>query len=117
MREHVRITYHGMEPTSASDRAIYERAEKLFQLSNRISSCRVAVEAPHKRHNKGNHYAVHIEIRVPGDVLVVSRDHKDDAAHEDLLVAVRDAFQAAVRMMRHYLQRMHDTRSTAPLQG
>ncbi|MEL7368642.1 MAG: HPF/RaiA family ribosome-associated protein [Myxococcota bacterium] len=106
MTETVRITYHGMPRSEALDELIHERAEKLFQLFDRITSCRVVVEAPHRRHTKGNHFAVHLEIHVPGDVLVVSRDH-NDARHEDPYRAVRDTFHAAVRMLRHYVQRIH----------
>ena len=46
MSDSVRITYHGMNPSPAVDAAIKERSEKLFQLFDRISSCRVVVEAP-----------------------------------------------------------------------
>ena len=109
MREAVRITYHGMNPHPGIEAAIHERAEKLFQLFDRISSCRVVVEAPHKRHHKGNLYFVHVEMHVPGNVLVVSRDNQSDASHEDPLVAVRDTFQVAVRKLRHYLARIHST--------
>ena len=104
----VRITYHDMERHPGIDAAIQERAEKLFQLSDRISDCRVVVEAPHRRHTKGNVYAVRLEVHVPGDVLVVSRDHQDHADHEDVHIAIRDTFQAGVRMLRHYLQRRNN---------
>ena len=109
MTDNVRITYHGMDRSPAVEAAIHERAEKLFQLFDRISSCRVVVEAPHRRHTKGNLFVVRVELHVPGDVLVVSRDHQDDHSHEDVYIAVRDTFQVAVRMLRHYLQRIHST--------
>ena len=49
---------------------------------------------------------MHVELHVPGTVLVVSKDKEDDS-HEDVLVAVRDTFQVAVRKLRHYLERLH----------
>lgn len=107
MNETVRITYHGMDARPAVDDVIRERAKKLFQLFDKISSCRVVVEAPHRRHHKGNVYAVRLELHVPGDVIVVSRDHPDDASHEDLLVSVRDTFQIADRKLKHYIERLH----------
>ena len=107
MTETLRITYHGMDRQPAVDRLIEEQAQKLFQMFERISSCRVVVETPHRRRTKGNHFVVHIELHVPGDVLVVNRDRQDDVSHEDLPTAVRDAFHLSVRMLRHYLQRLH----------
>ena len=107
MTRSVRITYHGLDRSPAVDEVIHERAEKLFELYDRISSCRVVVESPHRRHTKGNVFVVHVELHVPGDVIVVSRDHEDNARHEDLTRTVRDTFQIAVRKLRHYLQRIH----------
>ena len=104
----IRITYHGLDRSSAVDAAIHDRARKLNDLFDRISSCRVVVEAPHRRHAKGNAYVVHLELHVPGDVLVVSRDHQDRANHDDLMVAIRDSFQIATRKLRHYLERLHE---------
>ena len=115
MTQSVRITYHGMDRPSAIDALIWERADKLFQVFDRISSCRVVVEAPHRSHHKGNTYAVRIELHVPGDVLVVSRDHHNDAAQEDLSSAVRQAFQIALRMLRHYVQRLHAEAPRVPM--
>ncbi len=107
MTSAVRITYHEMERQAAIDELIAERSQKLFQVFARISSCRVVVEAPHRRHTTGNAYAVRIELHVPGEVLVVSRDHHDDASQEDLPTAVRHAFQVAVRKLRHYVEKRH----------
>jgi len=53
-------------------------------------SCRVVVEIPHKHHHQGKQFNVRIDIGVPGDEIVINRDH-----HEDVYVALRDAFDAA----------------------
>jgi cold shock CspA family protein len=44
-------------------------------------------------------YHVRIDLTVPGDELVVSRDPGKDQAHEDVYVAIRDAFDAARRQL------------------
>ncbi len=106
MTEALQITYHGTDRQPSIDRLIKEQADKLFQLFERISSCRVVVDTPHRSHTKGNHFVVGIELHVPGDVLVINRDHRDDAVHEDLSSAVRHAFQVAVRALRHYVERL-----------
>ena len=68
-------------------------------------SCRVAVEAPHKHHHKGKLYHVRINITVPDKELVVSREPDQHHAHEDVYVAIRDAFDAMRRQLEDYARR------------
>jgi hypothetical protein len=42
---------------------------------------------------------VRIDLTVPGAELVVSRDPELDHGHEDVYVAIRDAFDAARRQL------------------
>jgi cold shock CspA family protein len=69
-------------------------------------SCRVVVEAQHQHHHKGNLYHVRVDITVPGHELVVSRDPKDHQAHQDVYVAIRDAFDAARRQLEDYARKL-----------
>jgi hypothetical protein len=48
---------------------------------------------------------VRIHLAVPGEDLYVNRDHEQNHAHEDVHVAVRDAFGAAMRRLQDYLDR------------
>lgn len=98
----LRITYHGLDRTPAIEEALRDRADKLSHLFDRIQSCRVVVEAPHKSHKKGNLYQVKVDLVVPGEELVVNRDTADDHAHEDLYVVIRDAFDAMERQLKSY---------------
>jgi cold shock CspA family protein/ribosome-associated translation inhibitor RaiA len=65
-----------------------------------MTSCRVAVELPHKHKHQGKHYNVRIDIRIPHGEVVVNRDQ-----HEDVYVALRDAFDAARRQLEDVLRR------------
>jgi len=77
---------------------------ELEELFDGIVSCRVLIEAWHEQ--QGQLYRVRIELNVPGDHLVVGRSPDKDAAHEDALVAVRDAFRAARRQLEDYVRRL-----------
>jgi cold shock CspA family protein len=59
----------------------------------------VAVETPHRHHHRGNLFHVRIDITVPGRELVVGRSPAAHHAHEDVYVAIRDAFRAAARQL------------------
>src|SRR5690606_22918580 len=47
-----------------------------------------------QHHHQGRPFRVSIDLRVPGKEIVANRDH-----HEDVYVALRDAFDAAKRQL------------------
>ncbi len=104
MQVPLEIRFHNMEPSPAIERAIRERAAKLEQFADDITSCRVAVEAPHKHHRHGKLFAVTIDVRLPGGEVVASRDPAAHHSHEDVYVSLRDAFRAVRRQLQDYVR-------------
>lgn len=94
-----------MESSEAVEARVRELATKLERFYDRITSCHIVVQAPHRSQNKGKLYEVHIQVRVPGDEIVVNREHQRDHAHEDVYVAVRDAFAAMERRLEDFARR------------
>lgn len=91
----LQITFRdSSDPTGAIHASIHEHVEKLNNFHKNIIGCQVVVEAPHHNHHKGNLYQVRINLSVPGHKLVASSESKHNHAHEDVYVAVRDAFEA-----------------------
>ncbi len=115
MQVPLRITFQDMDPSPAVEARIRERAEALDKLVPGIVSCRVAVKTSAARHRQGRLYHLQIELTVPGREIVVKRDPPEHHAHEDILVAVRDAFDAARRQLEDYARKIrvdtktHDT--------
>ena len=101
----LQITYRDMEPSDAVNAGIEEKAKKIEQFADNITSCKVTIEAPHKHHHKGRLFAIKLDITVPGEVIVVSHNPDKDHAHEDIYVAIRDAFDAARRRLEDYVRR------------
>lgn len=99
------ISFKGMKPSPAVEADIRERVDRLEQFHDRIIGCRVVVEAPHRHQNKGKLYHVRIDLRVPGGEIVVSREAGLDHAHEDVYVALRDAFSAAQRQLEDHVRK------------
>jgi cold shock CspA family protein/ribosome-associated translation inhibitor RaiA len=95
----LQITFRNMEPSPTVEAHIRERAEALDRFFGRIMACRVVVEARARRHRKGKLYHLRVDLTVPGREIVVERDPAEHHAHEDILVAVRDAFDAARRQL------------------
>ena len=95
----LQISFRGMDPSPALEQRIRELDRHLERFDDRITSCHVVVRAPHKHQQHGRLYEVRIEIRAPGDDLFVNREGAQNHAHEDVLVAIRDAFRAAERAL------------------
>jgi ribosomal subunit interface protein len=104
MKLPLEITFRNVARTDELEARIRAKAAKLDHFFDRITGCRVVVEAPHKHRSKGNAFHVRIEISVPGEEIVVSRDPKSHD-HEDIGIALRDAFEAAARQVRSYAEK------------
>ena len=101
----LQITFRGMDPSDAIEANVREKAERLERFSDRIMSCHVVIEAPHRHHHKGKLYNVRIDLGMIGGELAVTRERPLDHAHEDVYVAIRDAFDAAVRRVEDFMRK------------
>lgn len=105
----VQITFRGIDHSDAVEERVREKVAKLEHYFDRITSCRVVIEQHHKNtsnaHHKGEPFHIRIDITVPGEELVVKRTPKDSHEHEDIYVALRDAFQTAERQVKEFAQR------------
>jgi len=97
----LQITIRDMEHSDALETHIRDKANKLDEFFDRITSCRVVVEMPHKHRQQGKQFTVRIDIGVPGSEVVVNRDHA-----EDVYVALRDAFDSAKRQLEDYARKI-----------
>lgn len=111
MQVPVQVTFHGLDHSDAVEQRVMEKVSKLEQFCSDIISCRVTIELHHKntsnQHRKGEPYHVSLNVKVPGDELIVKRDPKEQTLHEheDVGVALRDAFQAMERQVKEYVER------------
>jgi len=114
----LQITFRGIPHSDAVEAKIREKASKLDRFHSHIMSCRVAVEAEHHRHHQGNQYHIRVDITTPRKELVISREHHDKKAYEDIYVAIRDAFNVATRQLEDYARiqqgkvKTHDLQNT-----
>lgn len=100
MQTPLQITVRDIAKSDAVETHIRDKVAKLEEFYGKIISCRVVVEMPHKHHQQGKHFNVRIDITVPGNEVVVNRDH-----HEDVYVALRDGFDAAKRQLEDHVRR------------
>ena len=101
MKIPLQVTFRNMPQSDAIEAKINEKSSKLDRFYDRIISCRVVVEELQRRRHQGNIYSVRIDLTVPGKELAISRQENEDA-----YVAIRDAFDAAVRLLDEHAQRI-----------
>lgn len=99
------VTFRGMETSPAIETDIARYVEKLERRFGRIMSCRVVVEAPHRHRQKGRLYHVSVDLKVPGREIAANSTGPRDHAHEDMHVAIRDAFEAVERRLQDHARK------------
>jgi ribosomal subunit interface protein len=102
MKAPLQVTFRHVDRSDGVEERIRERAQKLDRIYDQITTGRVVVDLPAQRHRKGKVFLVRIDITVPGKELVVNRDPQLNHAHEDVYVAVEDAFDAMERILKEY---------------
>ena len=90
----LQITLRNIGRSEAVEASIRRRADKLDRFHRRIVRCRVVVEIPSRHRQQGKEFVVRLDIKVPGNEIVITRDH-----HEDLYAALHEAFHAAQRRL------------------
>ncbi len=102
------ITFRDMEPSPAIEQRIRQKASKLDRYFDRVMSCRVMVEAPHRHKHKGKLYHVRIDVTVPDGELVASRSPDEHHTHSDMNAVIRDAFDAIYKQLDGYVGRLRN---------
>jgi ribosome-associated translation inhibitor RaiA len=98
------IIWQNLTPSDEIEVKIHQQITKLEKFSDRRFGCPVVIAVPYRHHHQGNIYHVQINLTIPGDELVVNRQPPAQQAHENLSVAIRDAFESAQRQLKEYTQ-------------
>jgi ribosome-associated translation inhibitor RaiA len=100
------ISFHNLDHSAAVEKAIRDRVDELDRFHHHLIGCRVVVGKPHRDQHKGEVYEIRIDLSVPGNEIVVNREAGMNHAHEDIYVAIRDAFDAARRLLEDRVRKM-----------
>lgn len=107
MQVEPKIAFEGFEPARHVRSRVSSEVRKLDKYFGQITSCRVAVKAATGRRQHGDLYEVTIHLALPdGRDVVVNKHPGSNPAHENVLVAVRDAFRAARRQLEDHAQKL-----------
>jgi ribosome-associated translation inhibitor RaiA len=98
MMTEVEVHFHGIEKSDAIEQRVRDKVAKLQRHFERMTSCRVGIEATQRSPQKPKVFEIKIEIGMPRrQPIVVRHERVGSHASEELCLALRDAFEAAMR--------------------
>jgi ribosome-associated translation inhibitor RaiA len=102
MTSPLELTFHGMTPSAAVEASAERWLSRLQLTYDHIQRCSVVIDLPHKHQRQGRQFQVTIELAVPGREIAVT--HAPGSGHDDVYVALSDAFRAARRQLQDHAQ-------------
>ncbi|CCK74569.1 putative sigma 54 modulation protein/ribosomal protein S30EA [Oleispira antarctica RB-8] len=107
------ISFRDIEHSDGIEQLIRDKAGKISSIYDSITGIRAVVAMPHNHSHKGKLAHVSLEIGLPGETVAITNDNHDNKAHEDMYVAVKDAFDVAQRKVRKIHEKRHDLKRRA----
>lgn len=107
------ISFRDIEHSDGIEQLIREKAGKISTKYDSITGIRAVVAMPHNHSHKGKIAHVSLEIGLPGETVAITNDNHDNTAHEDMYIAVKDAFDIAQRKVRKIHEKRHDLKRRA----
>ncbi|NNF95741.1 MAG: ribosome-associated translation inhibitor RaiA [Halobacteria archaeon] len=104
MQVPLQIKFRHMEPSAIIEARIRERCHKLQRFAGYVTRCRVTIDAQHGHQHKAGLYRVIVDITLPDEEIVTSHHPDQNHTHENVNVAMQDAFDAARRQLEDYVR-------------
>jgi ribosomal subunit interface protein len=108
MQAPLRITFRHIPQSDALESRIRDKRDKLVSVYPEIVSCDATVEQLDRHRQQGRQFRVSIHAHIPGETLAATADH------EDVYVALRDAFTAMRRQLGKAIGTRQDDLKAAP---
>jgi cold shock CspA family protein/ribosome-associated translation inhibitor RaiA len=100
------IIFRNMDKSEALENMIREKAAKMEQFFPHIIDARVICEMPHWSQVHAQDFHMTIEVNVPGNKLVVSRDPGKEERHKHAEGVVKDSFEAMYKQLKSESRKM-----------
>jgi hypothetical protein len=104
----VHITFRHLRARPEAEGLVRTHVERLRQRCDRLVDCRVSIEVPHRSRASARPFRVRVELGVPRERLVVTRDVDDAEPPRELDQVLREVFDAAERRLLDYVDRLRE---------
>ena len=98
------ISFVDCDSSEALRTKIEQQLMKLERITPRITDGKVMIRLPHKTHGP-KRFHIHIQLDIPGQRLVVTREPQSGDSHSDAYVAVHDAFLKLTRRLEEFIRK------------
>jgi ribosome-associated translation inhibitor RaiA len=98
------ITFIGMDPSEAGRVEVRAWLDRLGALTLPMTGGQVVIEAIDEGRREERRYHVRMQLTMPNGVVIVGPEHPTNGAHEDVYVAIRNAFRAARRQLEAFVE-------------
>jgi cold shock CspA family protein/ribosome-associated translation inhibitor RaiA len=105
MKTPLQISFHNLPHSRTIESSIQEAVDRLEGTHDRITSCRVIVDQPHRHHKEGNLFQVRIDLKMAGAELVVKRETAGSIAYGDLTLVIQEAFEEMQTQIEEFVNR------------
>ena len=115
------ITFLDFPESDAVWIAVQKRVEKLEHFFDRIVRCEVVVSCPHRHRQVDRLFQIQIRLYIPKEDVIVNHNATKNEAHRNIYVAIRDAFNAAERILQDKIKilrrqvKFHERKTTENL--
>lgn len=100
----LKIQFIDFAESAAIRSMVQDHVDSLEKMCNKIMSCHVVLSRPHRKLHQGSIYKVKLRLHLPGTEIIIDKDPGKNHAHEDIHIAIRDAFLAARRKVEDYVR-------------
>ena len=104
MKSPLEITFRGMSHSDSVATDVAGWLERLDSIHDRIQHCHVWIDQPHHHHQTGSQFEVRVVVAIPGHDVVATQNH------DDVYVAISDAFTSARRQLLDHLEIRRDAK-------
>lgn len=99
------IILRNVEHKREIEDVIYEKIEKLEQVCDHVTSCRVLVEQNPTHQHKQFSYHIRLDVHVPPHHEIIVKRDSGRNVHDSLSAVLREAFIAARRQVEQIIER------------
>jgi cold shock CspA family protein/ribosome-associated translation inhibitor RaiA len=111
------LSFRRIEKSADLESLIREKVEKLEQMCDYLSSCRVSVDRIQHTPSRGSPYRVRVDLTVPPNHEVVATREPGEGEADDVLASIiREVFDAAQRQLKELVQRQRGKLKSHPQQ-
>ncbi len=105
MKTPLQIAFHNLPQSKAIEKTVQEALDRLEATHDRITSCHVIVDQPHRHHKEGNLFQVRIDLKMPGAELVVKREAIGSHDRGELSLVILEAFEEMQTQIEEFINR------------